>query len=167
MRRKLWVLMKKDICICPGWVLLGIILTLFMPTYLIQSIEMPNIFYEPILILCAICTSNLVVSRICYIEDNQAVKTLLSSLPITRKEMITARFLIAMGLTILFALLAEGIGILMGIAMSISTLLTGLAIGLAYESLYLFLFYKWGNQVAQYALVVFVGIVAAWTWYFF
>lgn len=61
MKRNLWVLMKKDIFLCPGWLMLGVVLTVVMPIYIIRSIELPSILYEPIRILCGICAGNIVV----------------------------------------------------------------------------------------------------------
>lgn len=83
--KKIWMLMKKDLLLCPGWLMLGVALTAVMPIYIISSIELPSVLHEPILILCAICAGNVAMSRICYIEDNQAVKTFLASLPVSKK----------------------------------------------------------------------------------
>ena len=166
MKRNLWILVKKDLHLCPEWIVFGVILMIIMPRYIIRAIGDTGSFLELILILCAICASNLAISRICYIEDNQAVKIFLSSLPVTRKELITARFLFAAGLTVAFLLLAEGLGILMGVPLTLVMLLMGALIGLTYESVYLLVYYKWGNQVAQYTLILFVGIAAAIGWTF-
>lgn len=166
MGRKLWILIKKDLHLCPEWISFGVILMMIMPRYILKSIGGTGVIFEMILILCAICSSNLAISRICYIEDNQAVKIFLSSLPVTRKELITARFLFAVGLTVAFILLAEGVGILMGVPLTSVMLLIGIIIGLTYETVYLLVYYKWGNQAAQYTLILFVGIITVIGWIF-
>lgn len=162
--KKIWMLMKKDLLLCPGWIMLGVALTVVMPIYIISSIELPSVLHEPILILCAICAGNIAVSRICYIEDNQAVKTLLASLPVRKKEFILSRYIVAVTIVIILITVAELMGLLMGVATNIGILCIGIVSGILYETIYLMLYYKWGNNVAQYAFVVIIVIIAGASW---
>lgn len=111
------------------------------------------------LILCAICAGNIAVSRICYIEDNQEVKTLLASLPVRRKERVTSRYIVAITIVMLLIIVAEVLGLLMGLAINIAVLCVGIVGGILYETIYLMLYYKWGNNVAQYVFVGTIGII--------
>ena len=137
--------------------MLGVVLTVVMPIYIIRSIELPSILYEPIRILCGICAGNIVVARICYIEDNQAVKTLLVSLPVRKKELVLSRYIVAVAIVIILIIAAELMGLLIGVTINTGVLCVGIVSGILYETMYLMLYYKWGNNVAQYA---FVGIIA-------
>ena len=118
MSRKLWVLVKKDLCLCPEWIVFGLILMMIMPRYILRAVGDTGIILELLLILCAIFASNLAVSRICYVEDNQAVKTLLQSLPVTRRELIVGRTLFATGLTVVFVLFVAGLSVMMGVVIT-------------------------------------------------
>ena len=164
MKRNLWVLMKKDILLCPAWLILGVALTIAMPIYIISSIELPSLLHEPILILCAIFAGNIAVSRICYIEDNQAVKTLLASLPVRKKELILSRYIVAVAIVIILIIVAALMGLLMGVAINAAVLWMGIVSGILYETIYLMLYFKWGNNVAQYAFVVIliIGVLIMW-----
>ena len=162
--KKIWMLMKKDLLLCPGWIMLGVALTVVMPIYIISSIELPSVLHEPILILCAICAGNIAVSRICYIEDNQAVKTLLASLPVRKKELILSRYIVAVAIVIILIIVAELMGLLIGVTINFAILCIGIASGIFYETIYLILYYKWGNNVAQYAFVVIIVIIAGASW---
>ncbi|MBR3784925.1 MAG: ABC-2 transporter permease [Firmicutes bacterium] len=164
MKRNLWVLMKKDILLCPAWLILGVALTIAMPIYIISSIELPSVLREPMLILCAICAGNIAVSRICYIEDNQAVKTLLASLPVRKKELILSRYIVAVAIVIILIIVAALMGLLMGVAINAAVLWMGIVSGILYETIYLMLYFKWGNNVAQYAFVVIIVIIAGASW---
>lgn len=162
--KKIWMLMKKDLLLCPGWIMLGVALTVVMPIYIISSIELPSVLREPMLILCAICAGNIAVSRICYIEDNQAVKTLLASLPVRKKELILSRYIVAVAIVIILIIVAALMGRLMGVAINAAVLWMGIVSGILYETIYLMLYFKWGNNVAQYAFVVIliIGVLIMW-----
>ena len=162
--KKIWMLMKKDLLLCPGWLLLSVALTVAMPVYIISSIALPSILHEPILILCAIFAGNIAMSRICYIEDNQAVKTLLASLPVRKKELVLSRLIVAVAIVIILVIVAEFMGLLIGVTINFAILCIGIASGIFYETIYLILYYKWGNNVAQYAFVGFIGVILIIIW---
>lgn len=166
MKRNIWVLMKKDILLCPAWLILSVALTIAMPIYIISSTERPSLLHEPILILCAIFAGNIAVSRICYIEDNQAVKTLLASLPVRKKDLVLSRYIVAVAIVTILIIVAELMGLLMGVAMNAAVLWIGIVSGILYETIYLMLYYKWGNNVAQYGFVGTVGIIIGVSWLF-
>ena len=144
--------------------MLGVALTAVMPIYIICSIELPSVLHEPILMLCAICAGNIAVSRICYIEDNQAVKTLLASLPVRKKDLVLSRYIVAVAVVIILIIAAELMGLLMGVAMDATVFCIGIVSGILYETIYLLMYYKWGNNVAQYAFVVILIIIIFIIW---
>ena len=58
---------------------------------------------------------------------------------------------------IILIIAAELMGLLIGVTINTGVLCVGIVSGILYETMYLMLYYKWGNNVAQYA---FVGIIA-------
>ena len=100
----------------------------------------------------------------CYIEDNQAVKTLLASLHVRKKELILSRYIVAVAIVIILIIVATLMGLLMGVAINAAVLWMGIVSGILYETIYLLLYYKWGNNVAQYAFVVIIVIIAGASW---
>ena len=65
---------------------------------------------------------------------------------------------------ILLIMAAELMGLLMGVAMDAVVFCVGIVSGILYETIYLLLYYKWGNNVAQYAFVVIIVIIAGASW---
>lgn len=157
---KIWVLIKKDISLCPQWIIAGIVLTLLAPVYFLYMSDLNELLLEPVFLISALFGCNIAISRICYIEDNYETQKLLNSMPISKYELVFSRYIEGLALIIILILLViiNGNFILDG-NLDFDNSLMFFSIGLMFEGLYLFFFYKWGANIAQYALVALMAIL--------
>lgn len=157
---KIWTLIKKDMILCNAWFFAGIFLTLVAPIYFRYVSAMGEMFMPPLTLLSAVFACNLTVSRVCYIEDNFATKRLLGSMPITNGQYVCCRYVEAFILTLGLMVLALIEGLLLDVSVGFPCIAVFLLIGIVYEGAYLFIFYKWGTNVAQYTLIVLFALLA-------
>lgn len=154
-------LITKDVILCPAWLAAGILVALAAPVYFRYISGMNELFMAPVILLSAVFACNLTISRLCYIEDNFATKRLLCAMPVAKHEYVYCRYAEALTLTLglLFLVILEAT--LIGVPMSFFWFAAFFLLGSLYEGAYLFVFYRWGSNMAQYTFVALFALLAA------
>ena len=158
---KAFILMRKDISFCFSWILVAVILTIIAPIYFIYMTDINRILFEPVCLLSPLLGCNIVLSRICYIEDNYGTRKFLSTLPITRSQKILSRYFVGFVFIVFFMLVAVCNAIIvLDVSLHAKFLLIAMSVGHIFEGLYLLFYYRWGVAVAQYAFLGTIGMFA-------
>lgn len=155
---KIWNLIRKDILFCQGWIFAGMILAAAAPVYILCFFELEPVFEEPAILLSALLACNVVTSRICYVEDNYETKNFLSALPVFGYQFVLARYIEGIVTGVVMTAITIGVSGVWGLDPHFEVILMAVFLELIYESIYLFLFYRWGSNIAQYALISMVGM---------
>lgn len=158
---KIWALIKKDILLCPGWLVGGLLLAFLAPAYFLYISDMSRLFVEPVFLLSALFACNIAVSRICYIEDNHETKKLLNAMPVYNYQFVISRYIESICLIIALIAFALGNALIQNVTIHWEWVIVFVFGGLAYEGIYLFFFYRCGTNIAQYALVGIIGMMGA------
>lgn len=157
---KIWTLIKKDMILCPGWLLTGVLLAIVAPVYFKYTADLSELLLGPIFLLSAVLACNISISRVCYVEDNYETKRLLGAMPVLEPQFVFSRYIegFVMSVCLLAVVVLEGL--ILNVSMPAQLVAAALFVGFAYEGLYLFFFYKWGTNVAQYSLIALFAIIA-------
>lgn len=157
---KVFYLMKKDLSFCENWAIISIIFTVLMPIYFVRCSGFSEVLLAPTLLFTGLLGANLLISRVCYIEDNYETKKFIEALPVKKQVMIFSRYIENFAINVLLLVVVFSISNILNVGISFSLICFFLGISFIYSGLYLIFFYKWGSNVAQYAFLGFAAFVA-------
>lgn len=151
--------MKKDIRFNFKWLLVCIVSSIAIPVYLVNGELKLFTGSSMIFSISSLTSVMFCISRACYIEDNDETKTLLKSIPMSGSQQIGAKFLLTIMLIVVSNSLSYICLIICGYENLADAYFISLSLTLLYFAIFLFTFFIFGYQIAQYTFIICILVV--------
>jgi len=154
-------LLTKYILLNKKNIMFGVLATVF---YSISSFDEQR-FYLVALLMCPFLLFTFVVGKMCYMEDSDATQQFLLSLPITKRDLVFEKNIVSYICIVIGMATANFMKFLADIIMkrefgwNINLIIIFIVFSILYNTIYIFLNYKYDYSKVQFTSFILVGIM--------
>lgn len=154
-------LLTKYILLNKKNIMFGVLATVF---YSFISFDEQG-FYPVALLMCPSLLFTFVVGKMCYMEDSDATQQFLLSLPITKRDLVYEKNIVSYLCIVIGMAIANFMKFLADIIMkrefgwNINLIIIFIVLSILYNTIYIFLNYKFDYSKVQFTSFILVGIM--------
>ena len=144
---------KKDCVFSRTWIVISLLISVVAPVYFCCFSNISDNALPLVMPLTMTISSNLIISRMCFFDDDYAARKLLFTLPVHKYKIVVARYIETMMVLFIVAVVSFFVYKNINNTHSWSEIIIISSSLLLYFSVFLLCYFGWGLKVAQYSSV--------------